>query len=122
MGESDDPAAFFDGDPAALELYRAVEAAVAGLGPVEVRTSRSQIAFRRRRGFAYVWRPGRWLAKPAARVVLSVALAHRVDSPRFKEIVHPAPKVWMHHLELHGVDDVDEEARAWLREAYRQAA
>jgi hypothetical protein len=58
---------------------------------VEVRTSRSQVAFRRRRGFAVLWRPGRYLAHPGAEVVLSILLERRVASPRWKEVVQPAP-------------------------------
>ena len=40
-----------------------------------------------------------------------------VSSERFKEVVHPAPTVWMHHLEIRSPDDVDGEVEAWLREA-----
>ena len=50
--------------------------AVRALGPVEVRVSRSQVAFRRRRGFAYVWRPGRYV-RSAVPAVLSVVLPAR---------------------------------------------
>ena len=92
------------------------------MGPVHVRTTRSQVSFRRERGFAYLWLPGRWLAKPGAEVVLSIALDRRDGSPRFKEVVHPAPKVWMHHLEVHALDDVDEQVVDWLREAQAHAA
>jgi hypothetical protein len=88
---------------------------------VEVRTSRSQVAFRRRRGFAVLWRPGRYLANPGAEVVLSVLLERRVDSPRWKEVVQPAPGHWQHHLEVHAADDIDEEIRGWLHEAARAA-
>ena len=82
-----------------------------------VRTSRSQVAFRRRRGFAYLWVPGRHLRGPAAPVVLSIALDRRVESDRFTEVAHPAPTVWMHHLELPTPDELDDEVAGWLREA-----
>jgi hypothetical protein len=44
-----------------------------------------------------------------------------VASPRWKEVVHPAPRTWMHHLELRLPDEVDGEVRAWLVEAYDAA-
>ena len=114
------PEDLFSGRPEALavvERVRSVLDATSGIGPVEVRTTKSQVAFRRRRGFAYLWRPGQYLANPGAEVVLSIALGRRDGSPRFKEVVHPAPTVWMHHLELDGPDDVDDEVVGWLREA-----
>lgn len=83
--------------------------------------SRSQVVLRRRRGFAYVWLPGRWLAHPAAEVVLSIALPRHEASPRFKQVAHAAPRVWMHHLEVHAAADVDAEVAGWLEEAYRAA-
>lgn len=86
---------------------------------VEVRTSRSQVAFRRRRGFAVLWRPGQYLENPGAEVVLSILLDRCDPSPRWKEVVHPAPGRWQHHLELHAPTDVDAEVRAWLHEAAR---
>jgi hypothetical protein len=84
---------------------------------VEVRTSRSQVAFRRRRGFAVLWRPGRSLANPGAEVVLSILLGRRAASPRWKEVVQPAPGRWQHHLELRAAEDIDDEVRGWLHEA-----
>lgn len=53
--------------------------------------------------------------------VLSLALPYELDSPRFKEIVHPAPSVWMHHLELHDPSMVDAEVCQWIRKAFEAA-
>jgi uncharacterized protein DUF5655 len=113
--------AFLAGHPLGLEVYRRVRALVEGFGPVEVRVSKSQIAFRRRRGFAYLWLPGMYLAKPAAEVVLSIAVRRRIDSPRWKEVVQPAPTTWMHHLEIRDVADLDGEVAGWLLEAAKEA-
>lgn len=74
------------------------------------------MAFREKRGFAYVWWPGRYLDS-AVPAVLSIALPRRIDSARFKEIANPAPGVWMHHLELHEEAELDAEVAGWLREA-----
>jgi len=114
------PAEFFAGSPAGLRLYEAVAAAVAELGPHDVRVSRSQVSFRRRRGFAYVWRPGRYVRSDVP-AVLSVALPRELSSARLKEVAHPAPRVWMHHLELDDVAQVDAEVARWLAEAYAAA-
>ena len=116
-----DPAAFFADHPAALAVFEAVRDAIASIGQAEVRTSRSQVAFRRRRGFAYLWLPGRWLARPGAEVVLSLALGRLDPSPRWKQVAHPSPAIWMHHLEVHDLADVDDEVRAWLCEAFEHA-
>ena len=99
---------------------RTVERAVSTLGDVTVRVTRSQVAFRRQRGFASVWRPGQYVGSDVP-AVLSIALPRPVDSPRFKEVVQPAATVWMHHLELHDATQVDDQVRAWLREAYDAA-
>lgn len=115
------PEDFFAGHPEGLALYTAVAEAIAALGEVTIRVSTSQIAFRRRKGFAYVWQPGQYVRSDVP-AVLSLALPRRIDSERFTQVAHPAPRVWMHHLELHHVDQVDVEVRGWLREAYDYAS
>ncbi|MBO0981834.1 hypothetical protein IPV10_14880 [Microbacterium sp. SD291] len=87
---------------------------------VVVQVSRSQVAFRARRSFAFAWRPGAYV-KSDVPVVLSLALPERVDSARFKEIVNPSPTTWMHHVELRLVKDVDRELLGWAEQAYRHA-
>ncbi len=116
------PEEFFAGSDTGLAVYERVRAIVDGLADdVTVRTSTSQVAFRRRRGFAYLWLPGRYLRDPAAEVVLSVALPRELSSPRWKEVAHPSPRTWMHHLEVSGPEDVDAEVRRWLTEAAEAA-
>ena len=113
---------FLAGSPLGLQVLGRVREILADAHPdVVERVGRSQVAFRRRRGFAYLWRPGQYLRHPAADVVLSLGLPRRLDSPRFKEVVHPAPSTWMHHLELTSVTDVDDEVATWLREAADEA-
>ncbi|WP_454485355.1 DUF5655 domain-containing protein [Arthrobacter sp. MAHUQ-56] len=112
---------FFEGAAPAFALYRAVERMARSLGPVEVRVSKSQVAFRRRRGFAYLWRPGMYV-KSTVPLVLSLPLPRNAASPRFKEIVQPSPGIWMHHLELLDSSQLDDEVFQWLREAYEAAA
>lgn len=117
-----EPRGLLAGHPVAVSVYDRLCSCLVELGPFEVRTSRSQIAFRRRRGFAYLWLPGQYLKNPQAEVVLSIALGRRDGSERFKEVVHPARHHWMHHLEVHGPDEIDVEVVEWLREAMEHAS
>ena len=112
---------FFDGTPTALGIYETAERMAAGLGPHEIRVGKSQISFRRRRGFAYLWRPGVYV-RSSVPLVLSLALPRNLGSPRFKQVVHPAKGTWMHHLELTDSSQLDAEVRGWLLEAYEAAA
>ena len=113
---------FFAGFALSRPLFEVIDAAVVDLGNVERRVTKSQIAFRRRTGFAWVWIPGRYLAGRGAPLVLSLALSRRDTSPRWKESVEPKPGRFMHHLELCSLDDIDEEVRGWLQEAWTEAA
>ncbi|MBM7279431.1 hypothetical protein FOV72_02295 [Gordonia rubripertincta] len=112
---------FFAGAPVGRSIYAAIERAVLRLGDdITVRITKSQVAFRRRRGFAYVWRPGKYVRSDVP-AVLTIALRHHVVSSRFKEVAHPSPHIWMHHLELRSVAEVDREVNLWLAAAYRDA-
>lgn len=115
------PDELFDGTPLGREVYDAVAALVDPFGPVTVRVTRSQAAFRRRVGFCWVWPPGRYLAHPAAEVVVSVALPRQDASGRWKQVVAVTGRRWMHHLEVRGLDDLDDEVAGWLAEAYAAA-
>lgn len=119
--DPDSITSFFEGHPEARARFADVERVVVTLGPSTVRVTKSQVAFRRRRGFAWVWLPGRWLRRPGAEAVLSIALPRLDPSPRWKEVAHPTERVWMHHLELARPGLVDAEVRAWLAEAYAAA-
>ena len=112
-----EPEEFLAGHPLALTVFFRVRSALERLGPVDIRTTKSQVAFRRARGFAYLWLPGQYLANPSADVVLSIALGRHDPSPRFKEVAHPSPKHWLHHLEINDIDEVDDEVMGWLLEA-----
>ncbi len=112
---------FFEGRPEAAALFEVVRAAVQQHGRVRMRVTKSQIAFSRRRAFAWVWTPDRYLHGATAPLVLSIALSRRDPSARWKQVVEPAPGRWMHHLEVRAADEVDDEVRAWLAEAAAQA-
>ncbi len=113
---------FFAGNVQARELYAAVCQAVEGVGETSIRVGKSQIAFRRRRAFAAVWIPGRYLRGRTAPLVLTVFLPVRDRSPRWKQVVEPTPGRFTHHLELERPADVDGEVAGWLRRAWDAAA
>lgn len=112
---------FFAGDREGLLIYNRIAAVVRDIGPSESRVSKSQIGFRRRRGFAFVWRPDMYLKPTGVAAVLSIALPHALRSRRFKSVVHPSPRVWMHHIEVRKAGEVDADVRKWLAEAYAAA-
>lgn len=95
---------------------------VATVGHAQIRVTKSQIAFRRRTGFAQVWRPGMYLARSTVPLVLTIGLRHRDESPRWKEVVEATPGHFTHHLELLTPQDVDEDVRGWLQEAWQASA
>lgn len=54
--------------------------------------------------------------------MLSIALGRHDRWGRFKQVAHPAPRIWMHHLEIRDLSDLDDEVESWLREAFENAA
>lgn len=110
----------FAGNTVALDVLHLVRQAVGRWGLVKERVGVSQVSFRRQRGFAYLWNPGRYVVSDVP-VVLSLCLGRQLDSPRFKSIVHPAAGTFMHHLEIRQSSDVDAEVVSWLREAWAEA-
>lgn len=113
--------AFFEGRPEATRLFEAVRDVAERLGDVELQVSKSQIAFRRRRTFASVWTPDRYLAGEVAPMVLTVFLRERDPSPRWKQVVEPAPGQFTHQLELRAAGEVDAQVATWLRTAWDDA-
>lgn len=113
---------FFAEEPLGTQVYHALVRVVDDLGPTTVRVTKSQVAFRRRTGFCWVWLPGMYLRRPGAQVVISLALGHEDTSPRWKQVTQVGDRRWMHHLEVRSADDVDGELATWLAAAYALAA
>lgn len=114
---------FFRDQPVSRQLYEAVARLIEELGPTESSVTKSQIAFRRARPFAWVWMPGKYLrGRQTAPLVLTLVFPQRDSSRRWKEIVEPARGRFMHHLELYSMNDLDAEVRGWLNSAWEQAA
>lgn len=118
MAKLDD---FFAGQDESRQVFEAVQSAVEDVGSAELRVGKSQVSFRRRKAFAWVWRPGQYLRGKTAPLVLTLSFPARHSSPRWKEIVEPAPGHFTHHLELYSIADIDDEVRRWLRDAWAAA-
>lgn len=113
-------ALFFSRKPETLPLYEAVEAALRAIAPeIEIRVQKTQVTFRQKRVVACVWLPLRRVkARPETYILVTFGLPYRVDSPRILGAVEPAPNRWTHHVPVASAEEVDEELKAWLREAY----
>lgn len=116
------PEDLFRTDPTGLAAYRIVHEALVGWGGCEERVGRSQLGFRRARGFAWLWNPRQYLRHATADVVLTFALDHEVASPRIKQAVRTSRLHVVHHVELADpAVDLDPELLGWLHEAYDRA-
>ncbi len=102
-------------------LFDALLERIVSIGEFEIKVTKSQVAFRRKKPFAWVWMPGKYLRGRTAPLVLSLSFPARDPSPRWKEVVEPATGLWMHHLELNALSDIDEEVIHWLRSAWERA-
>ncbi len=76
---------FFDGQEGPRQLFKTLLRVVNVIGPAELQVTKSQIAFRRRRAFAWVWMPGKYLRGKHAPLVLTLSLRSRSTSPRWRE-------------------------------------
>ncbi len=112
---------FFTGHENARPIFEALRSTIEDLGPVEMRVTKSQVAFYRRMAFAWAWMPDRYLHGNHAPLVLTLSFRYRDSSPRWKEIVEPKPGRFTHHLELYSAPDIDDEVRGWLRAAWEAA-
>jgi len=109
---------FFNGFAESRRLFDALTVVLDSIGLYALRVSKSQIAICRERPFAWAWVPDRYLHGKTAPLVLSIIFSERHPSPRWKEVVQVSKLRFMHHLELHTPDDLDDEVAAWLRSAW----
>ncbi|MDZ4403883.1 DUF5655 domain-containing protein [Prosthecobacter sp.] len=115
------PDDLFGDDAAAKRIFAAIARMVARLGETTLRTTKSQVAFRRRRNFAIAWVPRQYLSPKAAPLVLTFSFPKKDKSARWKEITRVSKDRYSHHLELWYVKDVDREVRNWLKSAWEAA-
>jgi len=110
---------FFRDQTVSRQLFDALLGMIEKIGEAELTVTKSQIAFRRAKPFAWAWRPGQYLdGRRLASLVLTLSFPQRDPSPRWKQVVEPARGRFIHHLELNSTADLDEEVRAWLQSAW----
>jgi hypothetical protein len=112
---------FFQGAGASRRLFDALREAVEQVGAVQMRVTKSQVAFYRRRAFAWAWMPGKYLGGRGAPLVLTLALSRRDPAQRWKQVVEPSPGRFIHHLEIYSSSEIDAEVSDWIKEAWQEA-
>ncbi|MGE0058640.1 MAG: DUF5655 domain-containing protein [Dehalococcoidia bacterium] len=110
----------FVGVPRAEALYEVVRAYIESLGgDVRVEPKRTQISFKAKTGFAYVWRPQVWgIKRPEDSIVLSFDAGRKIEDARIEESTEARPGRWVHHVLIEKKGDLDATVKRWLREAY----
>jgi hypothetical protein len=104
--------AHFDGKPELRAVFDAFVVAAEANGPVTINATKSRITLQARMRFAAVERPGR------DHLNAHLVLSRPIESPRFTRVEHLPPSYYVHHLKLDCVEDVDDDLRGWLAEAY----
>lgn len=100
-----------DGPPFERPIFDAVHGHLTALGPLHLEPVSVGLFFKRSRTFAELRPMTRWM-------VLSFILSHRVDDPRITRQGTISGSRVYHQTKLHGPDDVDEQVRDWLTDAY----
>jgi len=113
---------FFSGYDSSRQIFDVLCSMIGEICPAKIRVSKSQVSFRGSKAFAWAWIPAKYLRGRVAPLVLTLVFHHRDKSPRWKEIVEPSPGNYTHHLELNSMDDVDDQVRQWLQEAWDNSA
>jgi hypothetical protein len=103
---------FAAGEPGPRAAFDALLAAVRALGPVTVNPTKSRISFQARMRFAAV-EPRRH------HLNVHVVLTRPLASDRFTRVEFLAPYYHVHNFRLAAPDEVDDELKAWLAEAYQ---
>jgi hypothetical protein len=97
--------------PEIRRMFERVRTMVESIGPVRVLPEKTRIAFQVRMSFAQITPRKNWLDG-------HVVLARRLESPRFRTIQTFSPRNHLHAFRISRVDEIDDELRAWLAEAY----
>ena len=96
----------------AISLFEKFSALVHECGPVKLAPTKARIGFQVRMIFAAVNKLN------DRGLDAHVVLTRRLDGPRFRRIETMTPKCYVHHFRVESLNELDEEVRSWLREAY----
>lgn len=100
--------------PEQRPVYDAVLAALQELGPVHEDAVGVGVFLKADHKIAELRPKVRWLQ-------LALRLSRRISSPRVARVMPSGRESVWHVVKLHTVDDVDDEVRGWLAEAYHTA-
>lgn len=89
---------FFEGHTPSRKIFDRLRQVVAAIGPSEIRVTRSQVAFRRRKASAWARIPTRYLRGEVAPLVLMIGRLRPDTSLRLKEVVKVGLGRFAHHL------------------------
>lgn len=103
---------FFAGRDHLRPLFEALAQFAAGIGPFRIEVLKTRISFVTRTRFASVIRLRR------DGLVIGLWLKRRVESKRFSRVEHLERDDWIYELAVRSEDDLDDELRGWLAEAY----
>ena len=114
---------YFRDKPEALPLFEAIHnMIVTEFENARMDVLKTTIAFSNRYRFAYVGLPFRKVkGRPKVCVILTFGLGYKLEHPRIDMAVEPYPRRWTHHVVIQNVDEVDEQIREWIEEAYHFA-
>lgn len=122
MREPDtDTLLFFNEHPKALPIYDHLEETIYDRFPVvNKRVQKTQISFSNRHLFACVSfaRVKRKAELPDPFLVVTLGLPYPLESGRVAVQSEPYPGRWTTHIVIGGIDEIDDELLAWIRQAY----
>lgn len=112
--EDDMLAGQYAGKEAVRRIYDALEAYARTLGDdVEISPKKTSVAFRRSKNFAVL--------TPATKTRLDLGLNLKGEAGTLRLIEEKPGSMCTHKMKLQAVEEVDDEVKAWLREAYGRA-
>ena len=97
----------------AVSLYKHFSALVNECGPVQIAPAKTRIGFQVRMIFAAVNKLSEY------GLDAHVVLTRRLQGSRFTRIEKMTPRCYVHHFRVESLDELDDEVKSWLREAYR---
>jgi hypothetical protein len=104
-----------DAAPEQRELYDELESFVRQLGPYNVAAVKSQVVFRSRVAFMSV-------KVRAGGLTLALLAPRKIDDDRFTKVAAISGSKYEHSATLAGAEDLDDELRSYIKEAYAHAS
>lgn len=99
--------------PRAVSLYERFAQLVGECGPFLTAPVKTRVGFQVRMIFAAVYNLTDEFLDG------HVVLARRLESPRFRRIESFSPRNHAHHFRIHSLDELNDEVKSWLEEAYK---